>query len=76
VDMAIRDKKACLVRQITVIDDMLDEGLTAIARPLIDPDAGTVKVALIILLARDAHLLRPQIEKAKPITIDGFHRHL
>ncbi len=76
VDIAIRDKKACLARQITIIDDMTDGGLTAIAKPLIDPNVGAVKVALVVLLARDAHLLRPQIEKAKPITLDGFHRHL
>jgi hypothetical protein len=75
-DMVIRSKKAHMVRQIKVLDDGTDEGLTAIARPLIDPDVGTVKVALVILLAHDAHILGPQIEKSKPIVVESFHRHI
>jgi hypothetical protein len=50
--------------------------LTAIARPLIDPNSGVNKVALVVLLAHDRHLLEPQTERAKPITVGSFHRHL
>lgn len=76
VDMAISKKKAYLVRQITILDNKTDEGLTAIARPLIDPNTGAVKVALVVLLAHDGHLLEPQIEMAKPVIVGSFHRHL
>lgn len=76
VDMAISKKKAHLVRQITILEDKTDEGLTAIASPLIDPNSGVTKVALVVLLAHDGHLLEPQIERAKPITVGNFHRHL
>lgn len=55
---------------------MTDEGLTAIAQPLVDPDTGTIKVAMVILLGRDAHLLGPQIERVSPITVETFHRHI
>lgn len=75
-DMAIRNRKAHLVQKITVLDDMADEGLTAIARPLIDPATGTIKVAQVILLAQDAHLLAPQIDRAKPVVVEHFHRHI
>ncbi len=76
VDMVISKKKAYLVRQITILEDKTDEGLTAIARPLIDPNSGVIKVALVVLLAHDGHLLEPQTERAKPITVGSFHRHL
>ena len=75
-DMAIQSKKAYMVRQIRVLDDMTDEGLTAIARPLIDPDAGTVMVAEVILLSHDGHVLGPQIERVKPVMVEHFHRHI
>ncbi len=75
-DMAIQNKKTYMVRQISVLDDMTDEGLTAIARPLIDADAGTVMVAEVILLSHDAHLLGPQIERVKPVMVEHFHRHI
>lgn len=75
-DMVIQKRKAHLVQQISVLDDMTDEGLTAIARPLIDPATGTIKVAQVILLARDGHLLSPQVERAKPLMVEHFHRHI
>ncbi len=75
-DLAIQNRKAYMVRQITVMDDISEEGLTAIARPLVDPDAGTVKVAQVILLANDAHLLGPQVDRAKPVIVERFHRHI
>jgi hypothetical protein len=76
VDMAINKKKAHLVRQISILEDRTDEGLTAIARPLIDPKSGVIKVALVVMLTHDGHLLDPQIERAKPVTVENFHRHL
>lgn len=75
-DMAIQRKRAYMVRRISVLDDMTDEGLTAIARPLIEPDAGTVIVAEVILLSRDGHLLGQQIDRVKPVMVEHFHRHI
>jgi len=34
------------------------------------------KVALVVLLEQNRDLLTPQIERSKPIIMDGFHRHL
>lgn len=76
VDMAINNKKAHLVRRITIFEDETDEGLTAIAGPLIDPNSGAIKVALVVLLAQDGHLLGQQIERAKPVMVEDFHQHL
>ena len=75
-DMAIQRKKAHMVCRISVLDDMTDGGLTAIARPLIDPDAGTVMVAEVILLSHDGHVLGPQIDRVKPVMVEHFHRHI
>ena len=76
VDMAIQSKKAYMVRQISVLAGMTDEGLTAIARPLIDPDAGTLMVAEVILLSHDGHVLGPQIDRVKPVMLEHFCRHI
>lgn len=76
VEMAINKKKAHLVRHITILEDMVDEGLTAMARPLMEAKTGLARVALVVTLNHDGHLLQPQIEKVKPVVIEHFHRHL
>jgi len=76
VDMAINKKKAHLVRRITVLEDETEEGLIAIARPLMDPKSCAIKVALVVLLAQDGHILGQQIERAKPVMVERFHQHL
>ena len=76
VDMTINKKKTHLVRRITVLEDEIEEGLIAIARPLMDPKSCAIKVALVVLLAQDGHILGQQIERAKPVIVEGFHRHL
>jgi len=76
VEMAINKKKAHLVRQITILEDLTDHGLTAIARPLFEARPGVARVALVVMLNHDGHLLEPQIAKARPSVLEHFHRHL
>ena len=76
VDMAINNRKAHLARRITMLDDGIGEGLTAIASPLIDRNYGATKVALVVLLDQSGELLTPQIRRLKPAIVEGFHRHL
>lgn len=75
VDMVIKTKKPHLVSRITILDSRDDDGLTAIATPLVI--RGTlVKVALVVLLGNNRNLLVPQIERTSPTIIEEFHRHL
>ena len=75
VDMAIRGKKSYLAERVTLIDETDDEGLVALASPMII--AGVpIKVALVVLTGSDRNLLLPQIERTNPTIIKGFHRHL
>jgi hypothetical protein len=75
VGMAIQDKKPCFAPDITLSDISEDDGLVAIARPLIISGELT-KIALVVLLAQNRSLLEPQIERLKPLTQNGFYRHL
>ena len=74
-DLAIRGKKPYLAQHITLLDDTYEDGLIAIARPLIISGA-PAKVALVVLLEQHRDLLLPQIEQSKPTIVEGFHRHL
>ena len=75
VDMVIKTKKPHLVSRITILDSRDDDGLTAIATPLVI--RGTlVKVAQVVLLGNNRNLLVPQIERTSPTIIEEFHRHL
>ena len=76
VDRAIDKKRAHLARRITMLDDGTDEGLTAIASPMIDRNHGATKVALVVLLDQNLELLTPQIKRLEPTIVEGFHRHL
>jgi hypothetical protein len=75
VAMALQKRKPCFAPDITLLDITEDDGLVAIARPLIISGAPT-KVALVVLLAQNRNLLESQIERLKPLTQNGFHRHL
>lgn len=75
VDMTIKAGKSHLVEQVTLLDDMDDEGLVAIANPLMIQDQPT-KVILMVLLSHARDLLSPQIEKTKPVIVERFHQHL
>ncbi len=75
VDMAIIERKSCLAERITLLDEMDDEGLVALARPLIISGV-PIKVALVVLLGSDRDLLLPQIERTSPTVVEEFHRHL
>jgi len=75
-DMAIKTGKAHIVEHITLIDGTEDNGLFAIAQPLLLAQNKPGKVALIALLKEEARKLEPQIERTNPVVIDKFHRHL
>jgi hypothetical protein len=75
VDMVIRKKRPYMVEHITLEDAREDEGLTAIAR-LLTVSGKVTKVALVVVHGLNGNILVPQIERAKPVRIEGFHRHL
>lgn len=75
VDMTIKEGKSHLVEQITLVDGVEDEGLVAIANPLMIHES-PAKVLLMVLMARDSNLLSPQVEKLNPVVVERFHRHL
>lgn len=75
-DRAVKTGKTHLVEHVTLIDETEDNGLTAIAQPLLLAPDKLDKVALIALLKADAAKLAPQIEKTDPVVIEKFHRHL
>ena len=75
VDMTIKERKPHLVEQITLLDEMFDDGLVAITNPLMIHDQ-PAKVVLVVLLSQNRELLFPQIEKLNPVRVQGFHCHL
>ena len=75
VDVTIKSRQPYLAEQVTLIDDAEDEGLVAIAQPLLIHEA-PIKVALIVLLSRNKNLLEKQILRIRPAIINGFHGHL
>jgi hypothetical protein len=75
VEMTIKGGKPHMVEQITLLDEMEDEGLVAIANPLMIQGQPS-KVILTILLSHDRELLSPQIEKLNPVIVERFHQHL
>ena len=75
VEMTIREGRPHLVEQITLLDEMEDEGLVAIANPLMI-QGKPAKVILTVLLSNNRNLLSPQIEKLNPVIVERFHRHL
>jgi hypothetical protein len=72
--ISVQERKPCLAQRITLLDSM-DEGLVAIARPLMISEI-PVKVVLIVLLEQNRSALQPQIDRLQPMVIDGFHGHL
>ncbi|MEN8614183.1 ImmA/IrrE family metallo-endopeptidase [Dehalogenimonas sp. THU2] len=78
VDMTVRSQKAHLVRRITLTydSDFDDDELTAFAVPVVGDGTGIEKVLLVVFLARDEHLLEPQIKNICPTVVESFHRHL
>ncbi|MBL7165336.1 MAG: hypothetical protein ISS55_02495 [Dehalococcoidales bacterium] len=73
--MAIKMGRAHIAERITLTDDGDDEGLVAIANPLVIQDF-PARVILTVLMARNSNLLAPQIERTRPLMVEGFHRHL
>ena len=75
VDMTIKEGKSHLVEQVTLLDDMDEEGLVAVANPLMI-QGQPAKVILMVLLSNNRELLSPQVEKLNPVRVERFHRHL
>jgi hypothetical protein len=75
VDMAVKTKKPHIARRITILDSAEDDGLVAIARPLLISGDPT-KVVLVAMLTRNLRLLQSQVERTNPVTVEGFHKHL
>ena len=75
VDRVIKMRKPHLAQHITLLDSLEEDGLVAIAKPLIISGV-PAKVALVVLLEQNRDLLLPQIEQSKPTIVKGFHRHL
>jgi len=75
VDLAIQGKKPHLAQHIILLDGTDEDGLIAIAKPLLISGI-PAKVALVVLLEQNRDLLLPQIERSKPTIVEGFHRHL
>jgi len=75
VEMTINRGKPHLVEKITLVDGMKDDGLVAIANPMMIQGL-PAKVILIVLLLHNRGLLSPQVEKLNPVTVEQFHRHL
>ncbi|AGG05900.1 hypothetical protein C1G86_1605 [Dehalococcoides mccartyi] len=75
VDMVIKAKKPHLARRITILDSKEDDGLVAVARPLVIGGA-LAKVVLVVVLSHSIGLLQPQIERTKPVEVEEFHKHL
>jgi len=76
VSRVIEKGKPYFVRRITLLDDDDEECLTAIAQPYAPWEDITTKVALVVILGQDCELLRPQLERTRPIAIKHFHQHL
>ena len=75
VDMTIKEGKTYMVEQITLLDDADDDGLVAVANPLMI-QGQPAKVTLMVLLSHNRELLSPQLEKLNPVLVERFHRHL
>ncbi|MDD4858906.1 MAG: ImmA/IrrE family metallo-endopeptidase [Dehalococcoidales bacterium] len=75
VDLAVRTGRSHLAERITLLDDREDEGLVALANPLIIQDK-PCKVILTVLLSQNRGLLAQQVERLNPVKVEGFHRHL
>ena len=75
VEMTIKEGKPYLAEQITLLDDMGDDGIVAIANPFLIQKLPS-KVILMVLLSQNKELILPQIERLNPVIVQGFHRHL
>jgi hypothetical protein len=75
VEVTIKKAKSHVAERITILDETEDEGLVALASPLIASQRAT-KVALVVLLSRNKALLEPQIQRFRPALVSNFHGHL
>lgn len=76
VDMTINKKRAHLARRITMLECQTDPGLAAITMPKLNQNMEMTSVSLVVLIAFDGYLLEAQIDKVKPVVVDGLHRRL
>jgi len=75
IELAILSGRPHLIEHISLTEDIDEDGLVAIAHPLVRSGKVT-KVALVVLHERDRRKLRPQIGKINPVIIEHFHKHL
>jgi len=75
VDMTIKEGRPHIAERITLLDEMDDEGLVAIANPLMIKDRAA-KVVFMALVMQNSSLLEPQVNRVNPVVVEGFHRHL
>jgi hypothetical protein len=75
VDMTIKEGRPHIAERITLLDEMDDEGLVAIANPLMIKDRAA-KVVFMALMMQNSSLLEPQVNRVNPVVVEGFHRHL
>jgi len=75
VDMVIKEHRPFLGRRISVLESRDDDSLVALAIP-VPVNGSPAKVILISMLSYNIKLIQPQIDRLKPVIIEGFHRHL
>jgi hypothetical protein len=73
--MTLKTSRPHLVKHINIIDG-IDDGLTAIAQPLLSVRSKPIKVILMVLLEADGHNLKPQVARTSPVVISSFDKHL
>jgi hypothetical protein len=75
VEMTIKASKSHMVEHITLLGEGEDEGLIAIANPVLIQNQ-PAKIILMVLLSHNRELLSPQIERINPVLVERFHQHL
>jgi hypothetical protein len=76
VEMTIKTGKPHMVRHITIVDEIEEDGLTAISQPLFLPEPALSKVALLVSLQSESEKLHPQVRRLKPTVLESFYKHL
>jgi len=75
-DMTVKKAKPHMVEHITVVDEVEDDGLTAIAQPLFLAEPALSKVAMVVTLESERDKLRPQVRRVRPEVVKRFYKHL
>jgi hypothetical protein len=76
VETTIKTGKPHMIRHITIVDEIEEDGLTAISQPLFLPEPALSKVALVVSLQSESEKLHPQVRRLKPTVLESFYKHL